>query len=61
MHEAKVARALAIAGPGGLSARDLYNITGHQFAVVPILEKHRAFVSDADGRWHLGHRAQMAD
>lgn len=54
-----LARALAIAGPRGLSALDLYHITGHRGAVVPILEAYPAFVSDREGRWHLGHPARL--
>ncbi len=54
-----VARALAIAEPHGLTARDLYDITRHQFAVLPILRGHRAFMIDDDRRWHLGRRAPL--
>lgn len=54
---ADVARALAIAEARGLTARDLYDITGRRFAVVPILRGHPAFVRDDEGRWHLGKPA----
>ena len=52
-----LARALAIAGPEGLTAADLYHITGHRGPVLPILERHRAFAPNAAGRWHLGRGA----
>lgn len=51
---ALVARALAIGPLGGLTPDDLRAITGHRFAVRPILEAHPAFVRDEAGRWHLG-------
>ena len=57
----EIARAIAIAEPRGLSAADLYNITAHRFAVLTILRAHRAFVFDAEGRWHLGCQATMPD
>ena len=57
LPEAEVARTLAIAEPRGLSAGDLYHITGHHFAVLPILRKHEAFALDEEGRWHLGQPA----
>jgi hypothetical protein len=56
-----VARALAIAEPDGLTASDLYHITGHRGRVVPILERYPAFVPDNDGRWHLGRPARLPE
>lgn len=56
---ALVARALAIASPQGLTVQDLRQITGHRFAVRPIVEAHCAFVEDDHGRWHLGQSARM--
>jgi hypothetical protein len=60
-QEALVARTLSIAPPAGLTVRDLRQITGHRFAVRPILEAHPAFVSDEEGRWNLGVPAEMPD
>jgi len=57
--ESIVARHIAIAGTEGLSAAELYDITGHRFAVRPILVGHRAFSEDEHGRWHMGEPARL--
>lgn len=56
---AQVARALAIGPPKGLTIQDLRQITGHRFAVRPIVDAHPAFVEDDHRRWHLGQSARM--
>ena len=60
-HEAIVARHVAVAGTEGLSAAQIHDIVGHRFAVRPILEAHRAFSEDENGRWHLGEQARLLD
>jgi hypothetical protein len=60
MPEAVLARILAIAPARGLSAAELYEITGRERAVRPILLSNAAFVGDASGRWHLGRRAAVS-
>jgi hypothetical protein len=50
-----VARTLAIAPAAGLTPKEIYDSTGHAFAVRPVLEAHpRLFTADAAGRWLLG-------
>jgi hypothetical protein len=56
---ALLARTLSIAPPAGLTVQELRQITGHRFAVRPIVEAHSAFVVDENGRWHLGHPARV--
>lgn len=56
---AQVARALAIGPRSGLTVTELRAITGYFFAVRPILDAHPAFVSDEEGRWHLGVPATL--
>jgi hypothetical protein len=50
-----VARTLAIAPVTGLTPKEIYDSTGHQFAVLPVLgARPRLFVRDATGHWFLG-------
>jgi hypothetical protein len=52
---AVIARTLAISPVAGLTAREIYDSTGHAFAVWPVLEGHPGlFSQDAAGRWLLG-------
>lgn len=55
-----VARTLAIAPAAGLTTREIYDSTGHRFAVRPLLEAHpRLFTADDAGRWLLGVPATL--
>jgi hypothetical protein len=50
-----VARTLAIAPAAGLTPKEIYDSTGHAFAVWPVLEAHpRLFTEDDTGHWFLG-------
>jgi hypothetical protein len=53
-----VARTLAIAPWAGLTPREIYDSTGHRFAVRPVLDAHpRLFTADAADHWFTGVQA----
>ena len=53
-----VSRTLAIVPAAGFTPKEIYDSTGHRFAVWPVLDAHpRLFTQDATGHWHLGHPA----
>ena len=53
-----VARTLAIAPWAGLPPREIYDSTGHRFAVRPALDAHpRLFTADAADHWFTGVQA----
>ena len=55
-----VARTLAIAPFGGLTPKEIYDSTGHRFAVRPVLDAHpRLFTADAADRWLMGVQATV--
>lgn len=50
-----VARTLAIAPSAGLTAKEIYDSTGHSFAVLPVLDGYPGLFSQGNGtRWLLG-------
>ncbi len=61
VREARIARAITLAEPSGLTAIDLYDILGRPYAVLPVLRAHAAFVRDETGAWHLGIEPGLRD